>query len=73
MWGSILLMKQIEGHDLLHLRANHKVTNNLTIHGRINNMLNTKYAERADFCGFAGDRYFVGEERSLHVGASYKF
>jgi iron complex outermembrane receptor protein len=63
-----------DGHDLLNLRANHKVTNNLTIYGRINNLLNTEYAERADYSvAGGGDRYFVGEERGLHVGASYSF
>jgi len=61
-----------DGHDLLNLRANHQVTNNLTIYGRINNVLNTEYAERADN-NRGKQRYFVGEERSLHVGASYKF
>tara|TARA_R110001583_G_scaffold156831_3_gene308620 strand:+ start:53472 stop:55544 length:2073 start_codon:yes stop_codon:yes gene_type:complete len=63
-----------DGHDLLNLRTNHKVTNNLSIYGRINNLLNTEYAERADYSeAGGGDRYFVGEERGLHVGASYSF
>lgn len=63
-----------DGHDLLNLRANHKITNNLSLYGRINNLLNTEYAERADYSEAGdGDRYFVGEERGLHVGASYSF
>jgi iron complex outermembrane receptor protein len=60
-----------DGHDLLNLRANHKVSKNLTVYGKISNLLNTEYAERADF--YYRDRYFVGEERGLHVGASYSF
>jgi len=61
-----------DGHDLLNLRANHKISTNLAVYGRINNVLNTEYAERADN-NRGKQRYFVGEERSLHVGASYKF
>ena len=62
-----------EGHDLLNLRATHSVTSSVTVYGRISNLLNTEYAERADYSGFVGDRYFVGEERGVHVGASYSF
>jgi len=62
---------QYEGHDLLNLRVNHSVNNNVTVYGRVTNLLDEQYAERAD--NFYGDRYYVGEERALHVGASYKF
>lgn len=64
-----------EGHDVFNLRASHNVTSNLTVYGRVKNLFNTDYAERADFGG-GGDgdyRYFVGEKRYLHVGASYSF
>jgi iron complex outermembrane receptor protein len=64
-----------EGHDVFNLRASHDVTENFTVYGRIKNLFNTEYAERADFGGAPpGDyRYFVGEKRYLHVGASYRF
>lgn len=64
-----------EGHDVFNLRASHDVTENFTVYGRIKNLLNTDYAERADFGGGGGGdyRYFVGEKRYLHVGASYRF
>jgi outer membrane receptor protein involved in Fe transport len=63
-----------QGHDLLNLRANYNVSASLDLYGAITNLANTEYAERADFSAKAGgDRYFVGEERSLHVGASYSF
>lgn len=64
-----------EGHDVFNLRASHDVTENFTVYGRIKNLFNTDYAERADFGGAPpGDyRYFVGEKRYLHVGASYRF
>ncbi len=63
-----------DGHDIFNLRATHQVSSQLTVYGRISNLLNTEYAERADYSSVAGgDRYFVGEERGLHVGASYSF
>jgi len=65
---------EYEGHDLLNLRAHYNVSNQVTVYGRVNNLTDYRYAERADFSVLGGgDRYFVGEERSLHVGASYKF
>lgn len=64
-----------EGHDVFNLRASHDVTDSFTIYGRVKNLFNTDYAERADFGGGGGGdyRYFVGEKRYLHVGASYRF
>lgn len=62
-----------DGHDLLNFRVNHSINSHMKIYGRISNLTNTRYAERADYSGFAGDRYFVGEERALHIGASYSF
>lgn len=66
--------KKYEGHDVFTLRASHEVTNNLTLYGKVHNLFDTDYAERADYNGFADEyRYFVGEKRYLHVGASYSF
>lgn len=66
--------KKYEGHDVFNLRASHEVTSNLTLYGKIHNLFNTDYAERADYNGFSDEyRYFVGEKRYLHVGASYSF
>ncbi|WP_292363977.1 MULTISPECIES: TonB-dependent receptor [unclassified Methylophaga] len=66
--------KKYEGHDVFNLRASHEVTESLTLYGRVHNLFDTDYAERADFNGFSQQyRYFVGERRGLHVGASYSF
>jgi len=70
-----------EGHDVFNVRASHDVTENFTVYGRIKNLFNTEYAERADYNinvplsngADARYRYFVGEKRYLHVGASYRF
>ncbi|MDF1589794.1 MAG: TonB-dependent receptor [Gammaproteobacteria bacterium] len=63
-----------DGHDIFNLRATHQVSQQVTVYGRVSNLLNTEYAERADYSGpGGGERFFVGEERGLHVGASYSF
>jgi outer membrane receptor protein involved in Fe transport len=60
---------QYEGHDLLHLRGNWRLQDNLQVFYRIMNVTNEDYAERADFA-FGSDRYFVGTPRSLYIGMS---
>lgn len=61
------------GHDLLNLRAEYAVTENLSIFGRLSNLLDTRYADRADYSSFSGDRYFPGEDRALYAGATVRF
>ncbi len=61
------------GHDLLNLRAEYTITENLSVFGRLSNLLNTRYADRADYSGFSGDRYFPGEDRAVYAGATIRF
>ena len=56
------------GHDLLHLRASKRVSRSLRLFGRIHNLTDTRYAERADFSGFSGDRYFPGRPLAVFFG-----
>ena len=62
-----------EGHTLMHLRTSYILDSNLTIYFRINNLLNKKYAERADFNTFGGDRYFPGIPREAYISLEYTF
>ncbi len=65
-----------EGHDLLNLRAQYKLTENLGLYGRVTNLTDERYADRADIIvrgGTAIERFFPGEDRALHVGASVRF
>lgn len=59
------------GHDLFHLRSRWQISPALTLSARLVNVLDTKYAERADFTSFGGDRYFPGEPRSLYMGVDW--
>jgi iron complex outermembrane receptor protein len=61
-----------DGHDLVNLRVDQAITKQLKLYGRISNLTDTKYAERADYA-FGSYRFFPGERRALHVGASLSF
>lgn len=58
------------GHNLLHLRAETRLTDRIAVFGVVRNVTGELYAERADFA-FGEDRYFPGEERTFGVGLRY--
>ena len=67
------------GHDLLNLRLDLWLSEQLSAHFRIRNLLDSDYAERADFVDFNGVvdpadfRYFVGEPRSATAELRFQF
>ena len=63
---------EYEGHDLIHLRGNWRIAEAIMVSGRLMNLTDKEYAERADF-GFGNDRYFVGTPLSVFVGVSFDF
>lgn len=52
------------GHHLLHVGHTWKASKSLVWRAKISNLLNTRYAERADYA-FGEDRYFPGLARRL--------
>ena len=64
-----------DGHDLFNLRLDHAVSENLALFGKLTNILDRRYADRADFVDFAGgtERYFPGEDRGLILGGTVRF
>ena len=56
-----------DGHDLINLRANLALTNVWQGFLRVTNLLDTDYAERADYA-FGNERFFVGEPRGVYIG-----
>jgi outer membrane receptor protein involved in Fe transport len=58
---------------LWHLRLQQQLNEHWQLGLRLLNVADTDYAERADYSGFDGDRYFVGEPRSLYVDISAQF
>lgn len=60
------------GHDLLQLRGSMALNNNMRLFARIENLTDEKYASRADYA-FGSYRFFGGQPRALHIGASISF
>ena len=61
------------GHDVLNLRAQYQVSPQLQASLRLLNLADKAYAERADFTGFTGERYFPGQPLSVFAGIEYRF
>ena len=62
-----------DGHDLVNLRSRWQITPALAVFGRINNLFDTDYAERADYTSFSGDRYFPGRPRNVMFSIVYSW
>ncbi|MFK7976426.1 MAG: TonB-dependent receptor [Halioglobus sp.] len=63
---------EYDGHSLLNLRIGGDITRGLSAAMRLTNLLDEKYAERADF-GFGQYRYFVGQPRGAYFELAYRF
>lgn len=59
------------GHNIFTLRGDYRLSNQLNIYSRIDNLFNTAYADRADFA-FGDNRFFPGRSRTLFFGVRYK-
>jgi len=59
------------GHYLTNLRGFYNLTSKLDINFSILNVFNKRYAERADYSSFSGQRYFPGLPLQWRFGFSY--
>ena len=66
-------LHEYEGHTLYHARFKRDLSNSLKTYFRVENMFDKRYAERADFNAFGGDRYFPGLPREFYIGLEYTF
>ncbi|MBX3504040.1 MAG: TonB-dependent receptor [Parvibaculum sp.] len=64
--------QKYDGHDIFNLRLDYDVTENVALFGKLTNIFNSRYADRADFA-FGGERYFPGEDRGLYLGATLRY
>ena len=64
--------QKYDGHDIFVLRGNYDLSDNLKLSARINNLFDTRYADRADFA-FGNQRFFPGRPRTVFVGMSSNF
>ncbi|GLP96981.1 hypothetical protein GCM10007895_22870 [Paraferrimonas sedimenticola] len=66
-------LHKYDGHQLLNLRGQWQISRGVSLNAKLDNLLDTRYAERADYSSFAGDRYFPGRGRTLLVQLVYQF
>lgn len=59
---------EYEGHHLFNLRYSYGVTDRVEIFGRVNNVLNELYAERASFNAYRGEELSPGLPRTFYLG-----
>ena len=62
---------EYDGYNLLNARAVWRISEAWSLTGRINNILDAKYADRADFA-FGSYRYLPGRPREFFVEMSYR-
>lgn len=60
------------GHDIFVARASYDLSSTLRLFGRVDNVFDAKYADRADFA-FGNERYFPGRPRTLFVGLTAEY
>lgn len=61
-----------DGHTLLDLYVGFQLSPKVSVQANVYNILDTDYAERADF-GFGNFRYFVGQPRRVFVSLNWDF
>lgn len=64
---------EYEGHNLLNLRGQYQLKEDLSFSLKVLNLTNKKYAERADWTTFTGSRYFPGEGLRAYFGVNWSF
>lgn len=71
-WMDAANTVKYDGHDIFNLRLDYQATENLSLFGKLTNILDRRYADRADFA-FGTERYFPGEDRGLILGGTVRF
>lgn len=61
------------GHTLLHGRVNYQYSNALSLAFNVDNLLDRRYAERANYTSFTQERYFPGMPRNVKLSVKYQF
>jgi outer membrane receptor protein involved in Fe transport len=62
-----------DGHELLNLRATARLTDNVTLHGKILNLTNRPYADRAAITTTGINQYFPGNPLTVIGGVTASF
>ncbi len=62
---------QYAGHDVFTLRGKYALSDNISLYGRVDNLTNAAYADRADFA-FGAHRYFPARPRTVFFGVTFR-
>jgi iron complex outermembrane receptor protein len=65
-------LHRYSGHNLANLRINWFTDDRWKLFARIDNLLNNKYAKRADYTFFTEQRYFPGTPLSIFLGVEWR-
>ncbi|MDB2438495.1 TonB-dependent receptor [Hellea sp.] len=60
------------GYDIFVLRSSYDINETIRLFGRVDNIFDKRYADRADFA-FGNERFFPGRPRTLFFGVSSEF
>ena len=71
-WMDPANTSKYDGHDLLNLNVNVRITEDVTLLTRVSNLTARLYAERATYNAFRGDEFAPGSPRSVHVSLRYR-
>ena len=64
---------EYDGHNLINLRGRYQTNEDLSFSLNLMNLTNERYAERADWTSFTGDRYFPGEGLRAFFAVDWSF
>ena len=64
-------LHEYPGHALINTNFFYKISKSLTYYLNIKNLSDEKYADRADYNFYGGDRYFPGREREIYIGFNF--
>lgn len=64
---------EYQGHNLLNLRTQYQLNEDISFSLNLMNLTDEKYAERADWTSFTGDRYFPGEGLRAFFAVNWNF
>lgn len=62
-----------DGHTIFNFRSQVQLASNLQVYFNIENLFDKKYAERANYSSFTGERYFPGLPRNIKLSIKHEF
>jgi outer membrane receptor protein involved in Fe transport len=71
-WEDAANASEYEGHILLNLRFEANLYRGLGIYGRLMNVTDERYAERASYNAFRGEELAPGLPRTVYLGVTYR-